>query len=86
MCIDLPVQRIKRQSHGVLCFFKCEGEPLKLHRRARSVVLHPQFRGFHVVENGNDPFVGLHQKSELVEAEMGVTVARRKDSNTNLAT
>jgi len=30
--------------------------------------------------------VGLHEKSELVEAEIGVTIARREDSNTNLAT
>lgn len=85
MYVYLPVQRIKRQSHGVLCVFKCKGEPLKVGRRAGSVVLDPKLRGFDVVENGNDPFVGLHEKSELVEAEIGVTVARREDSNTNLA-
>ena len=85
VCIYLPVQRIKRQSHGVLSVFKCKGESLKVRGRTGSVVLDTELRGFNVVENGNDPFVGLHEKSELVEAEIGVTVARREDSDTNLA-
>lgn len=83
--IYLPLRSIKCDSDRVFSLFQSPGKPPEVIRTASSVVPDGQFRRLDIAEDRNNFLLGFHEKRELMETEVRITIVRRKHRDSKLA-
>lgn len=76
---------VEVESDGVLGLFQGGGEPPHILRRDGSVVDDAELRRLDVAEDGDHLLLEVHHQRQLMQAEVGVAVARGEDGDAHSA-